>query len=255
MKKFTIVACLCFLFSVNAVQAQKYWTSGGEIIFSFADYRDSTNAKITGPPRFTLFFHFNYSYNVDLGKRLGVAAGVSMKNVGFITTNETFNIPGSATGPLTYDKIKRRSYTFGVPVMLKIGNMKKDKFLALGAEYDVFFHFKEKAFINGNKLKRKQFLSDETNRFIPSVFVGLQLWKYGMIKVQYYLDDFLNQEFKTTGLTPYAGTQSRMMYVSWSGNIRMKDVKKAKDKKDKKEKKDSEYSAMNSFLKRVKVTY
>ena len=254
MKKFAVVACLSLLFSFNAVNAQSYWTSGGEIIFSSADYRDSTNTKISGPPRFTLFFHFNYKYNIDMGKYFGLAAGVSMKNVGFITEDETFNVPGSNTGPTKYDKIKRRSYTFGVPVMLKIGNMKKDKFLALGAEYDVFFHFKEKTFVNGQKFKRKQFLSDETNRFVPSVFVGLQLSKFGMIKFQYYLDDFLNQDFRTAGLglTPYAGTQSKMMYVSWSGNVRMNDVKKTKIK-DKKN--DSEYSAMNSFLKKVKVAY
>jgi len=250
MKKAVVFACIGFLISFNVVKAQ-YWTSGGEIIFSFADYRDSNNTKFTGPPRFTLFFHFNYKYNIDLGNNVGIAAGVSMKNVGFITAGETFTRPGTVV-PVKYDKIKRRSYTFGIPIMLKLGNMKKDKFLALGAEYDLFFHFKEKTFLNGNKDKRKAFMSDETKRFVPSVFVGLQLWKYGMLKVQYYLDDFLNQEYVAgnSGATPYAGTTSKMMYVSWSGNIRTESVKKKNFKKS-----ESEYSAMNALLKNIKVGY
>jgi len=239
--------------SFNAAKAQ-YWTSGGEIIFSWADYRDSASTRITGPPRFTMFLHLNYNYHLDLGKHLGLATGLSMKNVGFITTDETFTIPGSTGGPITYDKIKRRSYTLGIPLMLKIGNMKKDKFLALGAEYDLLFHFKEKAFINGNKLKRKGFMSNETELFIPSVFVGLKLWKFGMIKFQYYLDDFLNKDFTTkAGEKPYAGTTSQMMYVSWTGYLRMKKVDKSKLKKKKKS--DPEYSANTTLLKNIKIGY
>lgn len=251
MKKFIVLVCLGMLCSMNAVKAQ-YWTSGGEIIFSFADYRDSMNTRLTGPPRFTLFLHMNYKYNVDIGKHMGIAAGIGMKNVGFITTDEVFTIPGSTAGPVKYDKIKRRTYSIGIPVMLKVGNMKKDKFLALGVAYDLFFHFKEKTFLNGNKNKRKDFMSNETNRFVPSVFVGLQLWKYGMLKFQYYLDDFLNQDYVAgnSGATPYAGTTSQMMYVSWSGNVRLKKIKDVDFKK-----KATEYSAMNTLLKNIKVGY
>jgi len=73
-----------------------------------------------------------------------------------------------------------------------------------------------------------------------------------MFKVQYYLDDFFNQDYVAgnSNDTPYAGTKSQMMYISWAGNIRMKKVKDVKLKK-----KPSEYSAMNTLLKNVKVGY
>lgn len=250
MKKFLFLAIMALLFGANKTSAQ-YWTEGGEIIFSFADYTDSAGNKITGPPRFTIFLHINYKYNIDLGKNLGLAFGGSMKNIGWVTKDETYALASNMSDVRPYDKIKRRSYTIGVPVMLKIGNMKKDRFLALGAEYELLFHFKEKRFIGGEKLKRKVWFSDETNRFLPSVFVGLQMSKFGMIKFQYYLDDFLNTDYKNTaGEMPYAGRTSQMMFVSWMGNIRADQVNKEnlKRKKD-----DKEYSAR--LLKRVRTNY
>ena len=230
MKKYLAFICLLFLLAGSA-KAQ-YWTNGGEIIFSWADYRDSNDTKISGPPRFTVFLHLNYNYNIDLGRNLGFALGLGMRNIGFITRNETFLSPGEESNqPLQYSKIKRRSYSLGVPFMLKIGNVKKDRFLALGAEYEMFFHFKEKLFRNGNKIKRKEFMSDEVNRFVPSVFVGLQFSDVGMIKVQYYLADFFNTDYKYSrdgGLTyirPYANTTSQMFFISYKFNIRMEKIK------------------------------
>ncbi len=250
MKKYLFLTALACTLSTNKGSAQ-YWTSGEEIIFSFADYRDSAGVKTSGPPRFTLFLHLNYKYNIDLSKSLGVALGLSMKNVGWITKNETYALASDMSNVKTYDKIKRRSYTLGVPIMIKIGNMKKDKFLALGAEYELLFHFKEKRFIGGEKLKRSNWMSDETKRFLPSVFVGLQVSKWGMIKFQYYLDDFLNTSYKNSlGETPYVGKTSRMMFVSFMGNMRDEQLKKPTKKP-----KDKEFSAHARALKNIRLTY
>jgi hypothetical protein len=251
MKKHIVLTVLLSLLFINKGTAQ-YWTSGGEVIFSFADYRDSAQKKMTGPPRFTVFLHLNYKYNIDFGKAAGLAFGVSMKNVGWITKNETYALASDMSNVKTYDKVKRRSYTLGVPLMLKFGNMKTDKFLAVGAEYELLFHFKEKRFTGGEKLKRSKWMSDETTRFLPSVFVGLQLSKYGMVKFQYYLDDFLNTEYKNElGQMPYVGRTSRMMFISWMGNIRLDQVKKPVRKK----KDDKEYSAQARLLKNIKLAY
>lgn len=250
MKKYVFLAVLIGLFSVNKGMAQ-YWTSGGEIIFSFAEYRDSAQVKTSGPPRFTIFLHLNYKYNIDLGNSVGLAFGLGMKNVGWVTKNETYALASDMSNVKTYDKIKRRSYTLGVPLMLKLGNVKKDKYLALGAEYELLFHFKEKRFSGGEKLKRRNWMSDETTRFLPSVFVGLQFSKFGMIKFQYYLDDFLNTSYKNTlGEMPYVGKTSRIMFISWMGNIRTEEVKKPKGKK-----KDKEYSTHARLLKNIKLAY
>lgn len=250
MKQYLFVMALACMLWTNKASAQ-YWTSGGEVIFSFADYRDSAGSKISGPPRFTLFLHLNYKYNYDLSNSLGFAYGLGMKNVGWITTDETYALASDMSNVKTYDKIKRRSYTLGVPLMIKIGNMKKDKFLALGAEYELLFHFKEKRFIGGEKLKRSNWMSDETKRFLPSVFVGLQVSKWGMIKFQYYLDDFLNTSYKNAlGETPYVGKTSRMMFVSLMGNTRIDGITKKEKPKD-----DKELSAQARALKNIKLTY
>ncbi|MHB1278473.1 MAG: hypothetical protein ACYC1Q_08740 [Bacteroidia bacterium] len=251
MKKYLFLTVLACTLWANRSTAQ-YRTSGGEVIFSFADYRDSSGMKISGPPRFTVFFHINHKYNFDISKSIGIAFGLSIKNVGWITKNETYALASDMSNVKTYEKIKRRSYTLGVPLMIKLGNMKKDRFLALGAEYELLFHFKEKRFIGGEKFKRSKWISDETNRFLPSVFVGLQFTNYGMIKFQYYLDDFLNTSYKNPmGDMPYAGTTSRMMFISWMGNIRADKFKKPQKKK----KSDKEFSAQAQFLKSFKLTY
>lgn len=249
-KQLFLMALACILWT-NKSNAQ-YWTSGGEVIFSFADYRDSAGVKTSGPPRFTMFLHFNYKYNIDVSNKLGFAFGLSMKNVGWITKNETYALASDMSNVKMYDKVKRRSYTLGIPLMIKVGNMKKDRFLALGAEYELLFHFKEKRFSGGEKLKRSNWMSDETNRFLPSVFVGLQVTKWGMIKFQYYLDDFLNTSYKNSlGEMPYVGKTSRMMFVSFLGNTRADKIKKPV----KKQKNDKELSVQASALKNIKVSY
>ncbi|MDX5319891.1 MAG: hypothetical protein LPK45_02395 [Bacteroidota bacterium] len=234
-------------------QKEKFWTSGGEIMFSSADYIDS-GQRYQGPPRFQLFLHFNAIYNVDFGKRVGIGMGFTLKNLGFVTNDEPFSVPGSGEEEKTYDKIKRRSYTIGVPVMLKIGDLKKSRYLVIGGEYDMLFHFKEKRFISGQKFKRKQWFSSETNRFVPAFFVGFQVNKVGMVKVQYYLDNFLNPEFEErSGNRPYANTESRIVYLSWTGNLRTSDVNK-NDIKPKAKPKDS-YAAYKAMKKLKRASY
>lgn len=250
MKKYLVLTALACIFLTNKSTAQ-YQTSGGEIIFSFADYRDSTGMKTSGPPRFTVFLHLNHKYNIDLTNSMGLAFGLSVKNVGWITNNETYALASDMSNVKTYEKVKRRSYTVGVPIMIKLGNLKKDRFIAFGAEYELLFHFKEKRFLGGQKLKRSNWMSDETNRFLPSVFVGLQTNDWGMIKFQYYLEDFLNSSYKNQlGEMPYAGKTSQMMYISWMGNVRNDKAKKPGKKKDEKER-----SVQARLLKTIKLNY
>ncbi|MBI1221075.1 MAG: hypothetical protein GC180_00600 [Bacteroidetes bacterium] len=249
MKKLLFALTLTGLLPLTS-KAQ-YWTSGGELIFSWANYQDSTQ-KLNGPPRFTLFLNLNYKYNIDFGQHFGMAFGFGIRNMGFITTNEVYAVPGTGDIPIKYDKIKRRSYNLGVPVMFKIGNVKKDRFLAIGGEYEWLFHYKEKRFISGQKTKRKAFNSNETNRFLPSVFVAYQMNDFGMIKVQYYLNDFLNKNFvDQLGNKPYANTSSQIMMISWMGNMRANKLKS----KIKNQTKEDEYSAFNHVLKNVRVSY
>lgn len=244
---YALLALACMLFGNNTTA--QYWTSGGELIFATADYKVNSD-HIGGPVRFSLFLHLNSKYNLDLGKHAGLAFGYSVKNLGFATRGEKFAPLNDPLNPRDYDKIVRRSYTLGVPIMLKLGNMKEDRFLAFGAEYDMLFHFKEKRFLNGEKSKRTKWFSGETNRFLPSVFFGIQFSRLGMIKVQYYLDDFLNKSYSTNGWKPYEFTDSRILYFSWMGNVRSEKVKEGSKKL-----KDKEYSVYQRERSRQWVSY
>jgi hypothetical protein len=199
---------LLLLLAFLPARAQKnYWSTGGEMIFSWADYKDSGQV-FTGPPRFTIFFHLGARYNIDFGKYAGIATGIGMRNIGFITKGEA---------PDT--KIKRRSYTLGVPLYLKFGNMTARKYMMIGGEYEMTFHYKFKRFVNGDKVEKVMgWFSEKTNRFLPSVFVGYN-YKNVAIKFQYYLDDFLNRDYREGTAQPYALTESRMFFVALMANV------------------------------------
>lgn len=221
---FLTIIFLLFSASSALSQVNVYRSSGAEIIFSGADVMyDNTN--VNANMRFTSFFHAEQMLNVDLGKYVGLFTGLGLRNVGFITEDLYQNL-----GFLNIDdthpdwnkeaKIKRRSYSLGVPLALKFGSMDKQLFFFAGGEYEWTFHYKQKLFIDGEKFKHKEWTSDRVNAFLPSVFAGVQLPKGMRVKVKYYMDDFLNPAF--TGIdfgedVDYSGFGSTgIFYVSLS---------------------------------------
>lgn len=206
MKNMRLPLLLTIFFLVFAAtafsQVNIYRSSGAEIIFSGADVvYDNTN--VNANMRFTSFFHLEQMLNVDMGKYVGLFTGLGLRNVGFITEDLYQNV-----GFLNIDdthpdwnketKIKRRSYSLGIPLAFKFGNMDKQLFFFAGGEYEWTFHYKQKLFIDGEKFKHKEWASDRVNAFLPSVFAGVQLPKGMRIKVKYYIDDFLNPAFTGT---------------------------------------------------------
>ena len=65
-----------------------------------------------------------------------------------------------------------------------------------GAEYEFAFHYKYKWWDNGEKHKVSEWFSNRTNRFLPSVFAGVQFPKGFNIKLKYYLTNLLNPNFQ-----------------------------------------------------------
>jgi len=180
-------------------QVNIYRSSGSEIIFSGADV-SYNNTDVNANMRFTSFFHAEQMLNVDFGKYVGVFTGLGLRNIGFITDDLYQNVGFLGIDENHVDwnkeiKIKRRSYSMGVPLALKIGSMKKDMFFFAGGEYEWTFHYKQKLFIDGEKFKFSEWGSDRVNAFLPSVFAGVQLPKGMRVKVKYYMDDFLNPGF------------------------------------------------------------
>jgi hypothetical protein len=201
MKRNNILAIFTFviLASISSTvfsQVNVYRSSGAELIFSGADV-SYNNTDVNANMRFTSFFHAEQMLNVDFGKYVGLFTGLGLRNIGFITEdlyqNMGFlNIDDTHADWNKETKIKRRSYSLGVPLALKFGNMKKDLFFFAGGEYEWTFHYKQKLFIDGEKFKFSEWGSNRVNAFLPSVFAGVQLPKGMRVKVKYYMDDFLN---------------------------------------------------------------
>ncbi len=196
---FAAVITMTLLSNPAFSQIRVYHTSGGESIISDAlvSYDNSTvNTNL----RFTTFFHAEQMLNVDLGRFLGMYSGLGVRNVGFITDDLYQNMGFLGVDDTHPDwnkqtKLKRRTYSLGVPLALKIGLLKKQIFLYGGAEYEWTFHYKQKLFIDGEKFKFSEWTSDRVNAFLPSFFAGVQLPKGLNIKFRYYLDDFLNPAY------------------------------------------------------------
>lgn len=197
----TLIALLLIAFISTTTNAQVnfYRTNGGEVIFSGANVTFN-NQDVNTNVRFTTFFHSQHMLNLDLTSFLGVYTGFGFRNVGLITEDLYQNVGflGVEATHTDYNKntkIKRRSYSVGFPIALKIGNLKDQVFIYGGAEYEWMFHYKQKLFIDGQKYKYNEWFSNRVNRWIPSVFAGIQFPKGFNLKVKYYMDDFLNPGF------------------------------------------------------------
>ncbi len=204
MKRIPITLALLLAVVTLEINAQKiYHSNAGEIIFSGADVNyggTSINSNI----RFTLFFHAQHLLNLDLTNNIGLFTGIGIRNIGFITEdlyqNMGFlNIDNTHADYGKNTKIKRRSYSLGFPVALKLGSFSKHFFLFGGGEYEWMFHYKQKLYIDGDKFKFKEWTSDRVNPWIPSIFGGIQFPQGIRLKFKYYMDDFLNPAF-TTGV-------------------------------------------------------
>lgn len=171
-------------------------------ILSFADAQKG-GASISSPPRFTWFFNWGATFNLNITRHLGVYTGVDVKNMGFIE-----NVNGITT--------KRRTYNVGVPVGIKIGNMAlKQPYAFLGGGIDIPVNYKEKAFsVRNQKTKFNEYFSERTPQIMPYAFVGVAVNRGVTLKLQYYPENFLNTEFAKAGVKPYANYDVHILMLS-----------------------------------------
>lgn len=211
----TGLALICFLLSVSAGAQKPYIMSGGELIFQSAyveKYGDAAGTKM----RFSGYFHFGEFVHYDMGDHFGLFTGIGMRNVGFIV--EENNI-----------KTKFRSYNLGIPIAIKAGSFARNLYVFGGAEYEWMFHFKQKVFEQGDKIKYNKWFSNRTPGLIPSVFAGVQLPDGIQVKFRYYLANFLNNQYDGGGeYNDYTGfDKTRVWYISVSYMIRNNRIKKS----------------------------
>lgn len=169
-------------------------------------------------PRFTAFFHIGSNINYDFSDNVGLFTGFNIKNIGFI---EKYQLPDST--------VKRRVYTFGVPLGIKFGDLRYGSYVYAGGGIDFPFHFKEKGFITrSHKTKTQEWFSSRTPAAMPYVFIGAFLRPVMSIKLQYYPANFLNPDYKERIYTedgpkisrPYEDYDVKLIMLTLGFNIK-----------------------------------
>ena len=173
---------------------------------------ESSSVNTPNPiPRYSTFFHIGEQFHVNLGKSFGLYTGVGVRNIGMINRlNDTI-------------KIKQRVYALGIPVGIKIGDMQKRLYAALGAELELFFNYKQKTFLGsgrGDKVEKfNEWFSDRTPLLNPSLFVEFNFKKGTYIKLRYYPMNFLiadKQNFKVNNIkTGFRPETSQLFALSF----------------------------------------
>jgi hypothetical protein len=217
MKKMEVLATIMLLILTNAYKAQEeqakrsYVKTAGEIIFS-GGILEIPGAQVDPVIRFSAFFQSQEQLHVDLGKHIGFYTGIGSRNIGFINRiNDSI-------------RIKQRVYTVGIPLALKLGNMRYGNFLAIGGEAEFVTHFKQKTFINSRRNKIDKFsewFSNRVNIFNPSLFAEYNFDGKRYIRLRYYLNDFLVRDKQTVrtaeGAAPvqFIAERSSLFYISF----------------------------------------
>lgn len=182
-----------------------YWSTGGEWVFSSA-MLDVNGSDRGGVVRFAPFFNGQSSLNYDLSERAGFFIGLSVRNLGFI-----YDAPDGF-------RYKFRTYNAGIPIGFKLGRMHKTLFFA-GYEFEIPLNYKEKRFANERKEdKFNVWLSDRTQPFFHSLFIGMQGPGRSTLSLRYYLSNFHNTAFverkDNVETRPYAGLNSNLVLLA-----------------------------------------
>jgi len=224
MKKFLLIVVLFISVPLIQVNAQKFYhTLGWEFLFQWAYIEKTGPSIVSTPVRFTGFLHLGSYYHLDFTNNIGLYTGLAVRNVGFIYDED---VP---------QKTIRRSYTLGLPVALKLGSFKDHLYFFGGGEYELLFVYKGKRWMSyersGPKLKETAWFSNKTERFVPSVFAGVQFPGGVNLKFKMYLGDFLNinyvgPDFGQQDVSFAEFTKINLYYISVSWQFR---TDKAKD--------------------------
>ena len=215
-------------------QRKMYHSNGFEFILSGADVKFN-DVNVNTNLRFTLFFHAQQHFNLDFNDHFGLFTGIGIRNVGFIVEDYYQNVGFSDISTENQHwnkntKIKRRSYSVGFPLAFKIGSFDKHFFFFAGGEYEWMFHYKQKQFLDGNKVIFKEWNSNRVNSWIPSLFAGVQFPQGFRLKFKYYMEDFLNPDFVGVDFgqpVDYSEFErTGMWYVSMAFFINKKDLAK-----------------------------
>ncbi|HET8573190.1 MAG TPA: hypothetical protein VFL76_04895 [Edaphocola sp.] len=199
--------CTANGFAQTTAQHKAYLSSGidGYLLSTALMSKGGGDAKLT-TPRFTAFLNLGVNLNYDFNNHFGAYTGLNIKNIGFI----------EKSGDVT---IKRRDYTIGLPLGLKIGDLAYGSYVLVGGGIDFPFNYREKTFTKrSDKTKFNEWFSNRVPAAMGYVFLGAHLNPGIALKLQYYPGNFLNPDFTetTNGITykPYAGYKVNLLVLS-----------------------------------------
>lgn len=207
MRKLSLLTLLIGTALFSFGQIKHYASSSGEMIFSFANIKQSGNT-IDSKLRWSPVFNWQVFSNHDFTQHVGMFYGFAIRNVGFV-----YDIPNS-------DTLKKyRTYNIGIPIGIKIGNM-EGGFIYGGYEFEMPFHYKEKTFVNGDKKDKIQvYFTDRVNWYTQSLFAGFNFKRGLNIKFKYYLDNFFNPNYSEVNaagvrVKPFSNFNAHVFYVA-----------------------------------------
>ena len=208
---------LTFTFSLFVIQihgqGKSYVTTGGEMIFSFANICDNGRSEGSNL-RWAPVFNIQSMLNRDLSNRIGFFTGIAVRNVGYIYENYL-----DPSNDAIYKK-KFRSYNLAVPAGIKIGNLNRT-FIYGAYEVEIPFLYKEKTFDGGDKINKiTGWFSPREKQLQHGFLLGVQ-FHHGMnLKFKYYMSEFHNRNYiDRAGNKPYEGLKSNIFYFSISSYL------------------------------------
>jgi hypothetical protein len=214
MKKITLIVLFATMFNFGFSQSENYWSTGGEMIFSFANI-DNNGDDGGNIMRWSPVFNAQGMYNMDINGSFGIFTGLAIRNVGFIYNNYKI----IEDDQIITVKKKFRTYNLGLPIGFKLGNLKKT-FLYAGYDLEFPFHYKEKTFRDEKKDKFSSWFSNRVEQFQHGFIVGIQFPYGANLKFKYYLSNFLNMDYtESSGAKPYDGLKANVFYVSLNFNL------------------------------------
>jgi hypothetical protein len=212
--KCKIIVAIVLMSAGLEIKAQDklYWGNTLEgAVFSTSVLSKTAKSDKISTLRSGGFLNIGLTLNYDFSNVVGVYTGLNIKNIGFIEKDHTVD-----------STIKRRAYTVGIPVGIKIGNMGGRKFVYLGGGVDLPFNYKEKHYVRrGNKDKFNEWFSERTPTIMPYAFIGASFHPGFTVKLQYYPQNFLNPDYLEEGTTvkPYAGYNVNLILLSLGVDI------------------------------------
>ncbi len=205
-RNFITLFILFFGIGALAQDSKKvYTTTSGELIFSSASIKYN-GAETSSVLRFSPVVNIQNWVNIDQSENFGLFTGLSVRNVGVI-----FDDPRQANV-----RFKARTYNLGIPVGIKIGNL-SDKFLFFGYELEVPIAYKEKRFVDEDKVSKSNvWFSDKVTTFNHSLMAGVQLPYGATLKIKYYLTNFFNKDYVPSSVEsiPYNQMDVNIFYFS-----------------------------------------